>query len=109
MNPKSFLNNILTYCDQATIGVLKYISRTTLSKFERLFWIICILITCFGSVYLIKEALNQFLAKKINVKISDERFSVKEIHFPAISICPEVLMSEERLEEVFGNGIDSNE
>lgn len=101
MKGENILNNIFTYCDRATIGVLKYITRRSLSKFERVFWIICIVLTIISSVWLINESVNKFLARKITIKISDERFEVGYVPFPAISICPEVIMSEIDFSTVF--------
>lgn len=101
MKKSNILNNIFTYCDRATIGVLKYISRRSLTKFERIFWILCIAVTLVGSVFLIKEAVSNFLARKITIKISDERIGVGEIPFASLSICPEVEMSEKEFSRIY--------
>lgn len=94
------INNILTYCDKATIGVLKYISRRTLSRFERSFWIMCILFSIFTSVFLIKEAIEKFLAHKVAFKMSDKRHKISEVPFPAVAICPELLISQDDVDKL---------
>lgn len=103
MKASTILNNIFAYCDKATIGVLKYISRRSLSKLERIFWILCIVVALITSFFLINEVIEKFLEHKIAIKISEKQKSVEEIPFPAISICPELLISEESYNEALLN------
>lgn len=100
MKPIKVLNNIFTYCDKATIGVLKYISRRTLSNFERTFWTLCIIFSLVACVILVKDAIEKFLDHKFAFKISDKRSAVSEVPFPAFAICPELLISENDLEKL---------
>lgn len=97
MKRNKVLQNIFSYCDRATIGVLKYISRKSLTKVERIFWIVCMIFVVISSIFLIDEAVDKFLAHKVAVKISDKRHDVSEIPFPALSICPELLVSNNSL------------
>jgi acid-sensing ion channel, other len=101
MKPTNVLSNIFTYFDRATIGVLKYISRRSISKFERMFWVFCIAATLVSSIFLINQAIDKFMARKITIKLSDERLSVSEVPFPSISICPEVMMSQSDFLTIF--------
>ena len=93
-------SRILLYCDRATIGVLKYISRRTQTRLERCFWILCILVSLISSVFLINEAIEKFREQKIVIKLSEKRRNISEIPFPALSICPEVLITEDDLNEL---------
>lgn len=99
---KSFkiLDNIKSYCDKASIGVLKYMSRRTMSKSERIFWVFCIIFSLLGSIFLIKETIEKFLAHKVSFKISDKRYEVTTVPFPAIAICPELLISQSDVDKL---------
>lgn len=76
----------------------QYISRKKISKIERIFWCVCILLTVVISIFLINQAIGKFLERKIGIKLSDERHGVVNVPFPAITICPEVLFNESFLE-----------
>lgn len=97
------LKNILEYCDDATIGVLKYISRRSSSKLGRIFWLLCVFIAFVCSIFLIEEGFKKFLKHKIAIKLSDNQNKVSEIPFPALTICPETILPDVEYSEIFLN------
>lgn len=50
------------------------------------------LITIIASIYLVNEAVQKYLERKTGIRISEKLSKVGEIPFPAVSICPELLI-----------------
>lgn len=70
---------------------------------------ICVLITLIGSIFLINEAVQKFRARKIAIKISDVPHEIGSVPFPAITICPELLITDSLFEELMLKNISKEE
>lgn len=66
-------------------------------------------VTLIASVFLINEAVEKFLARKIAIKISDKPYEISTVPFPAMSICPELLITEAFYEELSLKNISQGE
>lgn len=54
--------------------------------------------TLISSIFLVNGAVEKFLERKVAIRISDKRHDVGEIPFPAITFCPELMISEENMD-----------
>lgn len=60
----------------------------------RFFWIICLIISTLAFLVSIYKLTEKFSAEKIIIMRSERPYSVGEIAFPAITICPEVTLTK---------------
>lgn len=53
---------------------------------ERIFWFLCLLLSIFGSYYLILQTLQDFDGSSVNTVV--ESLQAKDlIHFPSVGVC----------------------
>ncbi|XP_055906306.1 pickpocket protein 19 [Eupeodes corollae] len=74
------------YCENTSLVGLGYISNQKIHLTERIFWLICIIISAGGSYYLIREYQNAFESEAISLVIEGTGPQDKT-QFPAVAIC----------------------
>lgn len=60
---------------------------------ERIFWFLCLLLSIFGSYYLILQTLQDFDGSSVNTVV--ESLHAKDlIHFPSVGVCEIGIINE---------------
>ncbi|OXU30358.1 hypothetical protein TSAR_015887 [Trichomalopsis sarcophagae] len=75
------------YCDHCTIHGLKYVGDTSLTNFERAFWILSFVLAIFGAAYFIWLLYAKFMLSPIIISRSSESVSLQDFPFPAVTVC----------------------
>ncbi|KAJ8686888.1 hypothetical protein QAD02_022682 [Eretmocerus hayati] len=75
------------YCDHCTIHGLKYVGDTSLSNFERLFWVLSFFLAIIGAGFFIWHLYAKYQTSPIIISRSSEPVSVEQFPFPAITVC----------------------
>lgn len=58
----------------------------------RIFWIFSLCVSSLTFILLISKTTEKFLTNQIVIKLSKQQYSVGNIPFPAVSICPDVAL-----------------
>ena len=56
--------------------------------FDRIWWIVVVIIALAFGIYLIVDLLSGYVAKPIVTTIDSTHHAISEIPFPAVTICP---------------------
>jgi Amiloride-sensitive sodium channel len=73
-------------------------------SFSRTFWILALILSSTMFCLLMHETTEKFVSEQIVIRLSENRLSVDEVPFPAVTLCPEVV----DLSEMFGDeGLDN--
>ncbi|KAL7031155.1 hypothetical protein ACKWTF_006917 [Chironomus riparius] len=81
------------YFEISTIHGLVYITKRH-HIIERIFWIITIITSVICTSILIIELFVKLWNFPIVTYISDQSVSVSEIHFPAVTVCPRIILDD---------------
>ncbi|KAH0815247.1 hypothetical protein GEV33_007544 [Tenebrio molitor] len=76
------------YNEVTGIHGLRYLTEKR-SKTEKIFWVIILLVSLAGCIYMIYEVLYKYNNSPVVVSFATEDTPLHEIPFPAITICPE--------------------
>ncbi|XP_065076029.1 pickpocket protein 28 [Ochlerotatus camptorhynchus] len=87
-SPKlSFTENFREYCLNTTIHGLKYVGTISLSIMERSFFSISFILVAALSIYFITNVYQKWQSSPIIIGLSPTATHIKEISFPAVTIC----------------------
>jgi acid-sensing ion channel, other len=78
----------LEYAENSTIHGLKYIGDRKRHIIERIFWAIFLIFSIIGCGFIIKELYSKWNRSPVIVSFSEKMTPIKEIPFPALTICP---------------------
>ena len=81
------------YADSTTIHGISYIFQSGLSILERLIWISSVLIGIFFAIYMSSFAYLDWQESPVTTTVSSTGKPIKDIPFPAITICAQVFLS----------------
>ncbi|XP_037959101.1 pickpocket protein 19-like [Teleopsis dalmanni] len=86
------------FCKSSSIhGVNRLLSDST-NKYERLIWIIIVLLAFSGYIYVCLIISKRFNEERFETVIESTRFPVYRLHFPVVTICNLNRLNWERLE-----------
>ncbi|KAL3273928.1 hypothetical protein HHI36_015353 [Cryptolaemus montrouzieri] len=80
------------FCEMSSIQGLSYIVKD-ISLFERLWWLLVLMLSLSGSIYMIREIFDKLKTSPVLVSLATNEMSISEIPFPAVTICPETKIS----------------
>ncbi|CAH1391082.1 unnamed protein product [Nezara viridula] len=87
-NPKKKLINCLRkYCDATTLHGFKYLSEPNRPLYERIYWLVAIIIVYSTVAFIVIDQVEIYLRKPILITFDSKSRSVTEIPFPAVTIC----------------------
>ncbi|EFA07961.1 Pickpocket protein 28-like Protein [Tribolium castaneum] len=96
---KDFCHNLRKYFREFTevtgIHGLRYVSEKR-SRTEKVIWVIILLISLGGCIYMIYEVLDKYNKSPVVVSFATEDTPLYQIAFPAVTICPESKYSREK-------------
>ena len=81
---------IKEYADSTTIHGISYIFKNGLSVLERLIWILAVVIGIFFAIYISTFSYLKWQDNQITTTVSTTGKPIKDIPFPAITICAQV-------------------
>nr|XP_014285382.2 pickpocket protein 28-like [Halyomorpha halys] len=84
---QKFINCLRKYCDATTLHGFKYLSEPNRPLYERIYWLIAIIIVYSTVAFIVIDQVEIYLEKPILITFDSKSRSVKEIPFPAVSIC----------------------
>ncbi|XP_055375433.1 acid-sensing ion channel 1C [Condylostylus longicornis] len=79
------------YCLNCSIAGFGYIANDRYHFTERIFWLICVIISSVGSYHLIQDYMQDFERQAVSLVIEDLQPREKSI-FPSIGICERIKM-----------------
>jgi Amiloride-sensitive sodium channel len=82
------------FFDISSIHGLKYIGSSAVSQLDRIFWVFSTLLAFLLSVFLVYQTSTKFMSEKVVIKLAQRQYSISEIPFPSISICPETFIGD---------------
>lgn len=62
---------------------------TQRKKFEKLFWVLCFVLSIFGFEFMTREVYQKLKSTTITYSISSKALRIEEIPFPAVTFTPE--------------------
>lgn len=99
------------YMLQSSLHGAKYVvDSDKYSRYERVFWAICIILSWVGSVFLIKASLNAFNNNAISFVVESSYLNW-DTEFPAVFICENKNMDrvQKAADQIFGEDHDFSE
>ncbi|XP_063824638.1 pickpocket protein 28-like [Ostrinia nubilalis] len=78
------------YSKNTTLHGLRYTTEKGLHIIEKIFWLVTFIVSVALSFYLISKVWNKWNTSPVIVSFSEKHLFVKEVPFPAITICPAV-------------------
>ncbi|KAH8359816.1 hypothetical protein KR093_008906 [Drosophila rubida] len=81
-----FLRYLKEYCSNCSFAGFSYIANHNLHWSERIFWLLCVMLSIGGVSYLIVEYQRDFSNRAVSV-IYESISSFAPIRFPSISVC----------------------
>uniref|UniRef100_A0A1S4HE31 Amiloride-sensitive sodium channel, other n=2 Tax=Anopheles gambiae TaxID=7165 RepID=A0A1S4HE31_ANOGA len=85
------------YCANSSIHGVRYFDRNERTVCERFWWLVVFLLSMLGCGVMIHKTYVKWNQVPIIVTFSEKTTPVWDIHFPAITICPETKVSAEKL------------
>jgi hypothetical protein len=85
------------YCEQTTLHGFKYLKR---NRAEKWFWIVSMILMFFSTIYLMNKLIVSLQKNPIIISKDDSAISVTEIYFPAVTLCPGLIIATD-VERVF--------
>ncbi|XP_062554192.1 pickpocket protein 28 isoform X3 [Armigeres subalbatus] len=83
----TFAENFQEYCLNTTLHGLKYIGTTSISVVERCFFFISFVLVSILSIYFITNVYQKWQASPIIIGFSPTSTHIRDIPFPAVTIC----------------------
>lgn len=95
------------YMLQSSLHGAKYVVDEKYSRYERVFWAICIILSWVGSVFLIKASLDAFNNNAISFVV-ESSYRDWNTEFPSVFICENKNMDrvQEAADKIFGEDHD---
>ena len=77
------------YADNATIHGIFYIFETGRLLFERIFWIIVVILALAFAIGMSVSAYDNWKANPVLTSVGTTGYPIEKIKFPSITICPQ--------------------
>jgi Amiloride-sensitive sodium channel len=81
---------VADYSTKTTIQGINYIADTELSRTERYWWSIVVVISIFFCGSLISDIFMRYRDSPVIINLANEETSIFQIPFPAITVCPQI-------------------
>lgn len=82
----NFLFVFREYCLNCSIAGLSYIADGRFHYTERVFWLLCLILSTYGSYYLIRQSLDDFEEGSISMTV--ESLQPRDVtYFPSVGVC----------------------
>ncbi|XP_061515661.1 sodium channel protein Nach-like [Anopheles gambiae] len=85
------------YCANSSIHGVRYFDRDERTACERFWWLVVFLLSMLGCCVMIYKTYVKWNQTPIIVTFSEKTTPVWDIHFPAITICPETKVPANKL------------
>ena len=93
MSSKSIRNRVVNttknYSSTTTIHGISYLFSDNISGLERLLWIIVVIFAIFFTTFQVVKLYNEWQAKPVITTLDTVALPIKDIEFPAVTICPQ--------------------
>ncbi|XP_075230330.1 pickpocket protein 28-like [Lycorma delicatula] len=76
-----------SYCDMTSLHGLRYFGEAGRPLYERLYWIIAVVLVCVGMVFTIKSQILAYINNPILMTLNGKMVPVWDVPFPAITFC----------------------
>ena len=86
---KRIVDTTKKYSSSTTIHGISYLSSDNVSKLERLLWISIVLLAIFFTTFQVINLYDEWQAKPVITTLDTVALPIKEIEFPAVTICPQ--------------------
>ena len=90
---KSIRKRVVTttknYSSTTTIHGISYLFSGNISGLERLLWIIVVIFAVFFTTFQVVKLYNEWQAKPVITTLDTVALPIKDIEFPAVTICPQ--------------------
>ncbi|XP_055843606.1 pickpocket protein 28-like [Episyrphus balteatus] len=86
---QAFKNIVIEYCEESSIHGFKYIGERKRPFFDRIIWLLAVIISILLCYYLIGNIFNQRTKTPVIVTFNEKVTPVWDIPFPTVTICPE--------------------
>uniref|UniRef100_A0A1B0BEX6 Uncharacterized protein n=1 Tax=Glossina palpalis gambiensis TaxID=67801 RepID=A0A1B0BEX6_9MUSC len=81
-----FVTHLKDYCVNCTLSGFSYMANENLHFTERLFWLICVVLSAWGCYHLIDEYENDFESRAVSI-VYESIHPFARVKFPTISVC----------------------
>ena len=86
---KRVIDTTKKYSSSTTIHGISYLSSDNVSKLERLLWITIVLLALFFTTFQVINLYDEWQAKPVITTLDTVALPIKDIEFPAVTICPQ--------------------
>uniref|UniRef100_A0A182HXE9 Uncharacterized protein n=1 Tax=Anopheles arabiensis TaxID=7173 RepID=A0A182HXE9_ANOAR len=90
------------YCTNSSIHGVRYFDRDERTTCERFWWLVVFLLSMLGCGVMIYKTYMKWNQTPIIVTFSEKTTPVRDIYFPAITICPETKYLNSTMDDVVG-------
>ena len=87
--PKRIVDKSKQYSSMTTIHGISYLFSDTISGVERLLWVIVVILAIFFTTFQVVKLYNEWQDKPVITTLDTVALPIKNIEFPAITICPQ--------------------
>ncbi|XP_068152695.1 pickpocket protein 19 [Drosophila tropicalis] len=105
-----FVAYLKDYCSNCTLAGFNYIANHNLHPTERIFWLLCVLLSAMGCYHLISEYQRDFPIRAVSI-VYESLPPFAKWKFPTVSVCEIVYkydLGRDVVEYVKGLGTDEN-
>ncbi|KAJ9579996.1 hypothetical protein L9F63_004379 [Diploptera punctata] len=92
---------IKEYCNKATLHGIRYTVREGAPTYDRMCWVITLIICTFFAGLFVKTAWGTFVSSPTVTSVETTHLPLHKVPFPAITICPAVKIDRIRGLDVF--------
>lgn len=82
----NFSATLKEYCLNCSLAGLSYVADSRYHVTERLFWLVCVILSCFGSTYLILTYIDSYFNNSVSMGVVSLR-PTDIIAFPSAGVC----------------------
>ena len=86
---KRVVNTTKNYSSTTTIHGISYLFSGNISGLERLLWMIVVIFAIFFTTFQVVKLYNEWQAKPVITTLDTVALPIKDIEFPAVTICPQ--------------------
>ncbi|XP_075144777.1 pickpocket 15 [Haematobia irritans] len=81
-----YMSQLKDYCANCTLAGFSYIANKNLHLIERIFWLICVILSAVGSYTLISQYQRDFNSRAVSI-VYESLPSTHKIKFPTVAVC----------------------
>ncbi|XP_013108461.1 acid-sensing ion channel 1 [Stomoxys calcitrans] len=83
---RKYVGHLKDYCVNSTLAGFSYIANSNLHIIERVFWLICVLLSAMGSYVLISQFESEFNSRAVSIVLESLPWT-RSFQFPTIAVC----------------------